>query len=431
MVSYSGEEESGVKKLIDMAMDQKIKRAPVACGAIMVMSMNVQKLFDQLAEYGIPAEFRRRAVPEERRPATLKGWQRPQVAHQLQVRMSEKKLLQQKIEHLSLKAFNPVPLLDGMGKMAFQARNTSRAAQIYERMLRDSNACVFLCLSGSLVSAGLKKVLLEMIEGNMVDAIVSTGANIVDQDFFEALGFHHWVGNPFADDNQLREQSIDRIYDTYIDEDELRVCDDTITEIADGLEPRPYSSREFIHEMGGWLDKNAECRESIVLSAWQQKVPIFCPAFSDCSAGFGLVKHQHLAEQAGRNPVTLDSAKDFLELTKIKLAHDETGLFMVGGGVPKNFAQDMVVAAEILGKDASMHRYAVQITVADERDGGLSGSTLKEACSWGKVSTTHEQMVFGEATVLLPLIAGYAYHRQAADGRRARCLQRLFERAAV
>src|SRR5690606_3956016 len=254
----------------------------------------------------------------------------------------------------------------------------------------------------------------------MVDVIVSTGANIVDQDFFEALGFRHYKGTPFVDDNQLRELAIDRIYDTYIDEEELRVCDDTVAQIADSLPPRPYSSREFLIEMGRWLDANGKKEESIVHAAWQKDVPIFCPAFSDCSAGFGLVMHQNRRLLKGEPTVSIDSAKDFLELTKLKLATRESGLFMIGGGVPKNFAQDTVVAAELLGEECPMHKYAVQITVADERDGALSGSTLKEASSWGKVSTSHEQMVYGEATVLMPIIAGYAYHKRAYEGRQAR-----------
>jgi deoxyhypusine synthase len=329
-------------------------------------------------------------------------------------------LLATKIEHLSLDAFNPVPLVQAMEKMAFQARNTASAAAIYEMMLRDKDCAVILCLAGSLVSAGLKKVILQMVENDMVDAIVSTGANVVDQDFFEGLGFHHYVGSQFVDDNQLRELHIDRIYDTFIDEDDLRACDDTIAKLADTLEPRPYSSREFIREMGRLLEERGAGHESFVRSAFAKGVPIFCPAFSDCSAGFGLVFHQYRNALEGRASVSLDSAKDFLELTRIKLVAGDTGLLMIGGGVPKNFAQDIVVAAEVLGKDVAMHKYAVQITVADERDGALSGSTLKEACSWGKVSTQHEQMVFGEATVLLPLVAGYAYHRQAFAGRKPR-----------
>jgi deoxyhypusine synthase len=251
-----------------------------------------------------------------------------------------------------------------------------------------------------------------MVRNRMVDAIVSTGANIVDQDFFEGLGFRHYIGTPFVNDQELRALEIDRIYDTFIDEDELRLCDGTVAKIADGLEPRPYSSREFIGVMGKYLhDLSKDVptpTDGIVLAAYETGVPIFCPAFSDCSAGFGLVKHQW--DRQGKPRVTIDSVADFLELTKVKLAAKETGLFMVGGGVPKNFAQDTVVAADLLGFHAPMHKYAVQLTVADERDGALSGSTLKEACSWGKVDTAFEQMVFGEATTTLPLIASYAYH---------------------
>jgi deoxyhypusine synthase len=253
--------------------------------------------------------------------------------------------------------------------------------------------------------------------------VVSTGANIVDQDFFEALGYRHWKGTPQADDNALRELAIDRIYDTYIDEDELRVCDMTIAEIADTLEPRAYSSREFIAAMGAWIEaKGLKADRSIVHAAWKKGVPIFCPAFSDCSAGFGLVHHQWTKDRY----LTIDSVADFKELTQIKLKVNETGILMLGGGVPKNFTQDVVVATEILGEDRPMHKYAVQITVADERDGALSGSTLQEACSWGKVDTTYEQMVWGEATLVLPLLVSDAYHRGSWRGRPSRRLNELF-----
>lgn len=348
--------------------------------------------------------------------------------------MSKKKkadFLRDTIEHVSLDTFNPVPLIEAMGKMAFQARNTARAASIYEMMLQDEDCAVILCLAGSLVSAGLKKVVVQMVENHMVDAIVSTGANLVDQDFFEGMGFRHYIGTPQVDDQQLRALGIDRIYDTYIDEDELRICDDTIRQIADSLEPRAWSSREFLREMGRFLAERDGGAESFVRSAFERDVPLFCPAFADCSAGFGMVMHQWHRDAQGVASMSLDAARDFLELTRIKLETGTTGLMMVGGGVPKNFAQDIVVAAELLGKDVEMHKYAVQITVADERDGGLSGSTLQEACSWGKVDTAFEQMVWGEATVFLPLVAGYAYHRKAHKGRKGRRLAQMFERPYV
>jgi deoxyhypusine synthase len=318
-------------------------------------------------------------------------------------------LLVTPIEHLDLASFDPRPLINGMERMAFQARNLNRACRIYDLMLEDTDCGVILTLAGSLVSAGLKHVILDLVRHNMVDAIVSTGANIVDQDFFEALGYRHYLGSATLDDNDLRDLAIDRIYDTLIDEDELRVCDRTIGDLADAAEPRPYSSREFIGLMGRFLQERGLGEDSITRVAYEKGVPIFCPAFSDCSAGFGFVMHQ--VARPGQC-MTLDSARDFLELTRVKLAFQDTGLLMIGGGVPKNFAQDTVVAAELLGHEAPMHKYAIQLTVADERDGALSGSTLKEASSWGKVSTTHEQMVYGEATLTFPLLAGHAYHQR-------------------
>jgi deoxyhypusine synthase len=337
---------------------------------------------------------------------------------------TKKELLSTPIRHIDITQHNVVPMVDAMASMAYSSRDTARAASIYDMMLRDTDCGVILCLAGSLISAGLQKIIIDLVRNNMVDAIVSTGANIVDQDFFEALGFNHYLADDEfkygAHDGMLRELAIDRIYDTFIDEDELRICDETIHQIANSLEHRPYSSREFIREMGAYLIEKGRtpqdgARDSITLAAYEKDVPIFVPAFSDCSAGFGLVAHQH--GRQGKSMLSIDSAKDFYEITKLKIANPTTGVFMLGGGVPKNFAQDIVVAAEILGVDAPMHRYAVQITVADVRDGALSGSTLKEASSWGKVDTTYEQMVYAEATLALPLIAGYALHKEAAAAR--------------
>lgn len=340
--------------------------------------------------------------------------------------MADKKdYLKEVIEHIDIKKHNVVALVDAMEKMAFSARDLNRASRIYDMMLKDSGCGVILTLAGSLFSAGLKKVVFDLIDNNMVDAIVSTGAIMVDQDFFEALGFKHYKGTPFSDDNELRDLAIDRIYDTYIDEDELRVCDETTEKIWNSLEPRPYSSRELIREMGKYLESNGgpKVDDSVIYTAYKKNVPIFVPAFSDCSAGFGFVVHQT------KNPdkhVSIDSAKDFLELTKIKQTSKDTGIFMIGGGVPKNFTQDIVVAADILDGEASMHKYAIQVTVADERDGALSGSTLKEASSWGKVETTYEQMVYSEATIAMPLIAGYAYHKGSWKNRKAKEFSKLF-----
>ncbi|MCP5064430.1 MAG: deoxyhypusine synthase, partial [Ignavibacteriae bacterium] len=205
--------------------------------------------------------------------------------------MSAKKdYLKETIQHIDIKEHNVISLVDSMERMAFSARDLHRASSIYNRMLKDKDCSIILTLAGSLFSAGLKKVVFDLIENNMVDAIVSTGAIMVDQDFFEALGFKHYIGSPFGDDNKLRDLNIDRIYDTYIDEDELRICDDTTEKIFNSLEPRPYSSRELLWEFGKYLDDNGgpKVDDSVIYSAYKNNVPIFVPAFSDCSAGFGI-----------------------------------------------------------------------------------------------------------------------------------------------
>jgi deoxyhypusine synthase len=325
------------------------------------------------------------------------------------MKYSKKNLLKSKIQHIDIRKFDSRALIDSFNHMSFQARNLASACDIYNRMLLDANCTIILCLAGSLISAGLKKIIIELIRNNMVDCIVSTGAILVDQDFFEALGFYHYHGHILVDDQKLQELHIDRIYDTYIDEDDLRICDMTIKEIADDLKPGVYSSREFLGEMGRFLVNQKKTKESVILEAYRKNIPLFCPAFSDSSAGFGLVYHQ---VDHPKDHVAIDSVKDFKELTGIKTHANDTGILIVGGGVPKNFVQDTVVAADILGIDVNMHKYAIQLTVADERDGALSGSTLKEANSWGKVDSGYEQMVYGEATITLPLLASYAYHQR-------------------
>ena len=310
-----------------------------------------------------------------------------------------------------------------MKKMSFVSRETANASEIYNQMLKDKDCTIFLTLAGSTSAAGCMHVYRDMVKYNMVDAIVATGASIIDMDFFEALGFKHYQGSQYQNDNELRNNYIDRIYDTYIDEEELQMCDKIIGEIADKLQPKPYTSREFIKEIGKYLKSNAKKKGSLIETAYDNNVPIFCPAFTDSSAGFGLVMHQ---ERNPNNHITIDSIKEFRELTEIKIKSKGSGLFMIGGGVPKNFIQDTVICAELLGKNVDMHKYAVQITVADSRDGACSSSTLKEASSWGKVDTTKEQMVFAEATTVLPLIASDAYHTGEWKNRDRKNFSKIF-----
>ena len=336
---------------------------------------------------------------------------------------NKKTFLEKPVTHIDITSFDSRKIIESMSKMSFTSRDTARASGIFNEMLSDKNCTIFLTLAGSTSAAGCMKIYSDMVKYNMVDVIVATGASIIDMDFFEALGFKHYQGSQFQDDNQLRENYIDRIYDTYIDEEQLQVCDKAICEIADGLEPKSYTSREFIKEIGKYLKTNAKKRGSLVEMAYENNIPIFCPAFTDSSAGFGLVMHQ---EKNPKKHITIDSIREFRELTEIKMRSKSSGLFMIGGGVPKNFVQDTVVCAELLGKNVDMHKYAVQITVADTRDGACSSSTLKEASSWGKVDKSKEQMVFAEATSVLPLIASDAYHRNLWKSRQRKSFSNIF-----
>jgi deoxyhypusine synthase len=336
--------------------------------------------------------------------------------------LTKQDYLRETVEHIDPLSFNAVPVIEQMGKMSFQARNLARACRIVDRMLTE-DLTVILVIAGCTISAGLKRCLLTLLKENVTDIIVSTGATMVDMDLLEALGFKHYIGSPQVDDEELRQLHVDRIYDTFIDEDELRIVDEVTYTIANALPPRPHSSREIMAELGRYLLERELGHESLLRTAYEKEIPIFTPAFSDCSAGFGFVKHQI------ENPslhCTHDSVADFRELTTLKILQGDTAVIILGGGVPKNFTADIIVCAEVLGHDVAMHKYAVQLSVADERDGALSGSTLKEAHSWGKIDDIAEQMVFTEFSLALPTLVSYVHHHGLWKARRERRLQRKF-----
>ena len=171
---------------------------------------------------------------------------------------NKKSLLNTPVEHIDIKSFDARKIIDGMSKMSFTSRDTARAADIYNEMLADKDCSIFLTLAGSTSAGGCMDLYTDLVKHNMIDAVVATGASIIDMDFFEALGFKHYQGSQFQDDTELRNNYIDRIYDTYIDEDDLQACDKTICEIALSLKPKPDTSREFLKELGKDLQKNSK-----------------------------------------------------------------------------------------------------------------------------------------------------------------------------
>ena len=328
--------------------------------------------------------------------------------------------LKKTVDHIDITKYNVTDMVHEMCSTSFTSRQIYNACQIYKQMLLDEDLTIILTIAGSTQAAGCLQLYRDMVKYNMVDVIVATGASIIDMDLFEGLGNRHYIGSSKADDDILRENYIDRIYDTFISEDDLKQVDKFIADFADNqCGWKPQSSREFLNLLG-WHTRTSN---SLVQECYKEDVPIFCPALNDSAAGIGLHMHQ------SNNPnthVSIDSIKDLRELTYLKVETQNTGLFMVGGGVPKNFAQDIVVAAEAIGHRVPMHQYAIQLTVADVRDGACSSSTLDEASSWGKVDNTNTEMVYGEATSTLPIIANYAFNCTDLENRKRRKLHELF-----
>ena len=317
----------------------------------------------------------------------------------------KQELLSRPIESIDLEKITTVEdLVRAYGEASIQARNIGACAQVWEQMLTDpERPTILLGIAGPLVAAGLRKVIRDIIHYGLVDVVVSTGA-ILYQDVYQAKGFKHYRGSPLADDKLLRDLYVDRIYDTYVDEDLFWRLDCTIGRFADGLPPGKYSSRQLLEALGATLDDD----NSILRTAYKRGVPVFAPAINDSSIGIGLTEHYHRCLREGRPGITIDSIQDNYELTQIVVQSKATSAIYIGGGVPKNFINDSVVMSYIFGDDTGGHRYAFQLTTDVPHWGGLSGSTLSEATSWGKVSKkASHAMAFVEPSVSFPLVAAY------------------------
>jgi deoxyhypusine synthase len=325
-------------------------------------------------------------------------------------RAFKRQILKKPISSCDLEKVNTVAdLVDAFAGMSIQARNIGSAAKVFELMLTDKDRpTIMLGLAGPLIAGGLRKVIRDMIEYKMVDVVVSTGA-ILYQDFYQAMGYKHFRGTPNADDAVLREHLIDRIYDTYVDEEAFWHLDVWIGNFADKLTPGNWSSRAFLAELGKAVTNDPD---SILGTAYRHGVPVFAPAINDSSIGIGLTNHYYRCRKEGRQGISIDAIRDNYELTQIVVASKKTAAFYVAGGVPKNYINDSIVMSYIWNKERA-HSYALQVTTDVPHWGGLSGSTLSEAKSWGKVDVkaTH-QMAFVEPTVSLPLIVGSAMQKK-------------------
>jgi len=289
-------------------------------------------------------------------------------------------------------------VLARMERISFQGRNLATAHRIWQKML-ESEATIFLGAAGALSAGGLRLLLAYLIEHRFVDCFVSTGANLY-HDLHETRGRHHYIGSAAQDDAALQEARIDRVYDTYADEEEFCENDEWIADFALTLEPRPYTSREFLFLLGGHLWQETG-REGILTAAYRAKVPIFCPAIADSSIGMGLSQARHQNPGAGQ----IDVIGDIIESANIVIRRLQTASIVLGGGTPKNFINQASVQAEFYDDRVGGHRFALQIVTDVPHFGGASGSTLDEAKSWGKLAADAEQVtVHADATIAMPLL---------------------------
>lgn len=296
---------------------------------------------------------------------------------------------------LEVKDRNFFDLLKSMSRTGFQGRKLGEAFEIWLEMLEEDRMTILMGLAGAMVPAGMRKIISWLIRNRFIDVLVSTGANLF-HDIHEALGFKHYIGSEFADDEELFRKGIDRIYDIFAHENEFNMVDFMIARIFEEMEGT-FSSREIIERIAEKIRKVAK-EESIIISAYEEGVPIFCPAIADSSIGIGA----YLASKR----CVVDTIKDIEELTEIVVKSGKTGVIYIGGGVPKNFIQQTEVVARLKNYEVSGHEYAIQITTDSPHFGGLSGCTFEEGISWGKISCRSKKaQVFVDATIALPILA--------------------------
>ncbi len=312
-------------------------------------------------------------------------------------KVSRKKLLRKAVKPVEIKRGAGVEdLVKRMGSTAFQGKNLSVAVDVWEEMLK-TNTTVFFGLAGAMVPAGMRELIVYLIKNRYIDCLVSTGANLF-HDIHETLGRAHWQGSHHMDDNVLKDLGIDRIYDVFAVEEEFNEADRFIFEFAEGLEKRPYTTREFLYLIGRELGKRGR-GEGIVSAAAKAGVPVYCPAVADSSIGIAL------ALKDGPGHLIFDMIGDVKETAEIAARARSTGVVYVGGGTPKNFIQQTEVTAALQCKNVEGHKYAVQITADAPHWGGLSGCTFEEAQSWGKIAKKSSHVtVNSDATIALPII---------------------------
>ena len=310
--------------------------------------------------------------------------------------------LRHPVRHVELKETRTLfHLIQAFQHTSFQSRNVFKCFDVFQKMLQDPDCIIFLGLSGAMIPGGMRQVIRDMIEHRLVDVIVSTGANIF-HDLFENFGYHHYLGGEGVDDDALRRHRIVRVYDALMDDHEINQVIHLLSKIPEAFDERVVSSRKYLEVLG----KQLKDERSILKTAAKWGVPIFIPALSDSSIGIGLT-FLHARKMPPSKKILIDQIRDSYEIAQLKKKASATGAIYIGGGVPKNYIQQLGPVSELLFKEESGHRYAFQITTDDPKWGGLSGCTFEEAKSWGKIEKRSAFAVaYLDATIGLPLLVG-------------------------
>jgi deoxyhypusine synthase len=294
---------------------------------------------------------------------------------------------------------NVAAVLEKMQGISFQGRNLATAYQVWKNMLAD-RTMIMMGMSGAMVPAGMRRLVVYLIKNRLVDCLVSTGANFF-HDIHETLGRHHFQCSPAIDDVLLQKNLIDRMYDTLADEEEFREADARVGAFAASLDQsRPYTTREFLYLLGKELAKRAT-EDGIVTAAYKANVPLYCPAIADSSIGIGIAENRFL----GKNHFTFDVVGDVLETARLASESPSSGVIYFGGGTPKNFVQQTEVTAAFMRNATEGHKYALQVVTDAPHWGGLSGCTFEEAQSWGKIAHDASMVtVHCDSTIAMPFL---------------------------
>ena len=296
-----------------------------------------------------------------------------------------------RVKHIQLRAGMGIDdLVREMEKCGvFSAGRVAKAVEIYREMLRQKST-IFMGVGGAVVPGGLRQALTDAIRKDLVNVLVVTGANAT-HDLIEAFGGHHAQGDEQADDVELHNRRISRIYDVYVPQEAFEVFEDNIQPLlAKVLEKGSrISSAELLRRIGLELTD----RNSFLKAAAEKKVPVFCPAIADSILGLQIWLYSQ------DHDIVIDTLKDIKEILELASGAKKPGAVLLGGGVPKNFIfQSMLLTPRSFD-------YAIQITMDRPEPGGLSGATLEEAKSWGKVAKDAKTVtVVGDTTVILPII---------------------------